>query len=181
MPVLWRRLDVPGHDACRLAARDDGWDLAGTAVFLHGGVPALLAYSLRCDRRWFTTGGRVQGFVGASTVDITIERRSGGTWLVNGAPVPGLDACAHLDFGFTPATNLPQLQQLALAEGQGAELLVAWLDVPPAPLVRLPQRYERRSASSYWYESPDHGYAALLELAADGFVRRYPGLWEMEP
>ena len=43
---------------------------------------------------------------------------------------------------------------------------------------RLPQRYERRSATTYWYESPTAGYAELLELAPSGFVSRYPGLWE---
>ena len=51
----------------------------------------------------------------------------------------------------------------------------------PAPdgvLQALPQRYERRSATTYWYESPTAGYAELLELAPSGFVRRYPGLWE---
>ena len=29
--------------------------------------------------------------------------------------------------------------------------------------------------------SPTAGYEATLELAASGFVRLYPGLWEMEP
>jgi hypothetical protein len=55
---------------------------------------------------------------------------------------------------------------------------VAWIDAPDGVLQALPQRYERRSATTYWYESPTVGYAELLELAPSGFVRRYPGLWE---
>jgi hypothetical protein len=44
----------------------------------------------------------------------------------------------------------------------------------------LPQRYERRSETAYWYEAPTVRYAALLEVTSAGFVRLYPGLWEAE-
>jgi hypothetical protein len=100
---------------------------------------------------------------------------------VNGAAVPGLEAYVDLDLGFTPATNLTQLRRVALAPGESAEVPVAWIDAPDGVLQALPQRYERRSATTYWYESPTAGYAELLELAPGGFVRRYPGLWEALP
>ena len=38
--VLWRRLDTPGHDACRLVRNDAGWQLEGTAVFREDGAMA---------------------------------------------------------------------------------------------------------------------------------------------
>ena len=57
---------------------------------------------------------------------------------------------------------------------------VACLDVTSGQLEVLRQRYERRSQSTYWYEAPRFGYAALLEVTPAGFVRRYPGLWEAE-
>jgi len=31
--VLWRRIDLPGHEIGRIDSRDDGWTLVGTAVF----------------------------------------------------------------------------------------------------------------------------------------------------
>jgi hypothetical protein len=92
-----------------------------------------------------------------------------------------LESCVDLDFGFTPATNLLQLQRVALAVGQVADVPVAWLDVSAGTLTVLPQRYERRSATTYWYESPSANYEGLLEVAPTGFIRRYPGLWEAEP
>jgi hypothetical protein len=69
---------------------------------------------------------------------------------------------------------------LALAEGQAAEAPAAWLDVSAGTLQVLPQRYERRTAATYWYEAPTVGYAGMLEVTPIGFTRRYPGLWEME-
>jgi hypothetical protein len=85
-----------------------------------------------------------------------------------------------LDFGFTPSTNLLQLRRLALATGQGADAPAAWLDVSTGTLDVLVQRYERRSETTYWYEAPRFNYAEMLEVDSVGFVRRYPGLWEVE-
>jgi len=85
-----------------------------------------------------------------------------------------------LDFGFTPSTNLLQLRRLALANGQRADAPAAWLDVSNGTLDVLVQRYERRSETTYWYEAPRFSYAEMLDVDSVGFVRRYPGLWEVE-
>jgi hypothetical protein len=45
--------------------------------------------------------------------------------------------------------------------------------------MELPQSYERRSEMSYGYEAPSVPYRALLEIAPNGFVRSYPGLWRL--
>ncbi len=179
--ILWRRLDTPGHDACCLEGSDAGWELEGTAVFRHDGVPARLTYHVACDLAWCTQQGQVRGWLGLQSVEFTIARTAGGLWTLNGAVVPGLRSCVDLDLGFTPATNLLQLRRLALAEGQAADAPAAWLNVPAGTLEILPQRYERRDAATYWYEAPSVTYAALLEVTPTGFIRRYPGLWEAEP
>ena len=31
--VLWKRHDLPGHEACRLVAQTYGWEISGTALF----------------------------------------------------------------------------------------------------------------------------------------------------
>lgn len=178
--ILWRRLDTPGHDACCLGETDAGWQLDGTAVFAHEGQPVRLAYKLGCDRSWRTQHGDVTGWIGEKPVAFDITRSDAGVWTCNGAMVSGLDACVDLDLGFTPATNLFQIRRLALAHGQAADAPVAWLDVTSGALDLLLQRYERRSPATYWYEAPRFNYAALLEVTATGFVRRYPGLWEVE-
>ena len=179
--ILWRRLDTPGHDACRLEQSDAGWQLDGAAVFRHNGLPACLAYQVACDPAWRTRQGHVRGWLALQPVEFTIVRAGEGVWTLNGAVVPGLEGCVDLDFGFTPATNLPQIRRLALAEGQAADAPAAWLDVSVGRLGVLHQRYERRAQGTYWYEAPRVDYAALLEIAPSGFISRYPGLWETEP
>ena len=176
--ALWRRLDLPGHDACRLDEKTDGWHLHGTAVFRLDGQPARLDYHVDCDRAWRSRSAGVRGWVGALSVGIAVEHRDD-RWLLNHAPVQGLDDCVDVDFGFTPATNLLQLRRVALAIGDTADVPVAWLDVPAGTLLRLEQRYHRIADARYAYAAPRFGYHAELEVSAEGFARRYPGLWEV--
>jgi len=50
--ILWRRLDLEGHDACLLSETDDGWKLKGHALFVHDSKPCRLAYDIDCDAGW---------------------------------------------------------------------------------------------------------------------------------
>jgi hypothetical protein len=118
--------------------------------------------------------------LGARVLELGVARSPDGAWTLDGTVVPGLEGCEDLDFGFTPATNLFHVRRLALATGQARDCPVAWLDDEVRTLTRLPQRYERRSELTYWYESPTCGYAALLEFTPAGFARVYPGLWQRE-
>jgi uncharacterized protein len=177
--ALWERLDVPGHDAARLDPEPGGgWRLRGTAVFRHGGAPACLGYELTLDSDWETVAARIEGFLGRDAVGCRVERGAAG-WMLNGAPQPGLGHLVDLDLGFTPATNLQQLRRVALGIGASASVPVAWLEAGSDRLVELEQHYRRLDRDRYEYAAPGPGYAGVLELAGNGFVRDYPGLWRM--
>jgi hypothetical protein len=178
--IIWRRLDTPGHDTCRLARTDGGWRLEGMAVYRHEGVPASLAYTLDCDNAWWAREGLVRGWMGVHSIDFHVTRTAAGVWTINGRREPGLENCIDLDLGFTPSTNLTQLRRVALEVGQAADVPVAWLDVSAGTLDLLHQRYERRSAEVYRYEAPRFDYYAELLVNMAGFVEKYPNLWEVE-
>jgi uncharacterized protein len=178
--IRWRRLDTPGQDACCLEGDDAGWRLQGLAVFGVDGIPARLTYHVACDLAWHTRVARVYGSIGVQSIDISIARTPAGLWTLNAAVVSGLDNCIDVDLGFTPATNLLPIRRLALAVGEAADSPAAWFDISAGTLQVLPQRYERRSAATYWYEAPTVHYQALLEVSPSGFILRYPGLWEAE-
>ena len=179
--MRWRRLDGVGSDECRLTATPEGWRLAGVAEFVHRGEPATVRYVAECDAGWRTTRGEVTGRAGPQRLALSIQRDASGAWTVNGRPAPELSGLVDLDIGFTPATNLFPLRRLALGIGRSADAEAAWLDDETWTLTRLPQRYERRDDSHYWYVAPTTGYAGMLTVGADGFVRDYPGLWAAEP
>lgn len=177
--ALWRRLDTPGHDIARLEETSIGPLLSGTAVFLADEGPAQLSYHVELARDWTTRSGLVRGFIGDAKIDLSIVRGAD-NWTVNGRPQPDLGPLVDLDFGFTPATNAQQLYRINLGIGEKADLPVAWLDTGASALVELPQCYRRIDEVSYAYEAPTVPYSAILLIADTGFVRSYPGLWELE-
>jgi hypothetical protein len=176
--AAWVRLDRQGRDAASLHRSGGGWLLRGAAAFDHDDGSAAVAYQVEVDTRWVTKRGIISGSLGDQTVQHEIRRDDAG-WRLNGVQVEGLEHLVDLDYGFTPATNVLQLSRIALMPGQSAELPVAWFDLDSASLTELPQRYERRSEASYWYEAPTVPYQALLEIAPNGFVQSYPGLWRL--
>jgi hypothetical protein len=177
--ALWRRLDTPGHDAAFLFEQQAGFSLRGAAVFRDPSGPACIEYIVALESDWRTTNARVQGYVGTRHVNHTIERTIEG-WCLDGRRIEGLRDLVDIDFGFTPATNMQLLRRTAPKRGEPLEVSVVWFDIDQTTLIELPQRYERRTERTYWYESPTVDYAALLEFAPNGFAKTYPGLWEME-
>lgn len=174
--AFWRTLYTPGHDVARLAGADDGWRLSGTALWIQDGLPARLDYAVALTADWITRGGRITGFIGDGAVDRRIVRTADGRWSLDGVECPDLDGLVHLDFGFTPATNLQQLKHAALAIGEAADIPAAWIDYQGG-LSRLPQSYRRTGEETYAYVSPTSDYAETLVIAPDGFAREYPTLW----
>ncbi|HEV8454615.1 MAG TPA: putative glycolipid-binding domain-containing protein [Gemmatimonadales bacterium] len=182
-PILWRRLDVPGHDAASLREADGGAELRGMAVFHGEGGPTALHYRVRCDTEWRTTEATVDGWCGARTVELRVRRDHTGSWTLNGVPCPAVAGCIDLDLSFTPATNLLPLRRLDLAVDQAAEVRSAWLEWPAAVLTPLIQRYARRSVSEYDYEADLPGtakFVGVLRVEPGGWVLDYAALWQAE-
>jgi hypothetical protein len=91
-PILWRRLDVPGHESARLELSDGAWELVGAAVFTDDGDRLCrLYYQVACDSAWRTTGARVAGWVGGDAVEAAIEADGDGRWRLNGRECPQVE------------------------------------------------------------------------------------------
>ena len=181
-PILWRRLDVPGHDAAALELGTTGAVLSGMAVFQEDG-PTALAYTVHADREWKTIEGRVWGWHGRKAIELKLRRDDAGAWTMNGAAFPSVQGCVDLDLSFTPATNLLPLRRLSLRVGQSAEVRSAWLEWPEVRLTPLVQRYARRSDTEYEYESDLPGgelFRSALRVQPEGWVQDYGGLWRAE-
>ncbi len=176
--AFWKTIYTAGHDAVALRESATGWRLDGTAVYLLDDAPAQIRYGLELHQDWSTAAGFFEGFVGTRAVKREI-RRDGADWTLDGVAQEAVRGALDLDFGFTPATNYPQLQRMALHVGQSQEITVAWLAVDAQVLQPLPQIYTRVGPCSYDYDSPQGPYRETLEVASDGFVRDYPTLWTM--
>lgn len=175
---LWRRLDQPGHDCCRLFQLSEGWALQGMAVFRESGQSCNFAYQVSVDATWTTRSARVAGFRGRKEIDLRVRRTALGHWRVGTEPQHTVARCADIDLGFTPATNMLAVRRLRLAIGEKADAPAAWLSPPNMKLRVLPQTYLRSAEFEYDYEAPTAGYKDRLLVSKLGAVVRYPGLFE---
>jgi hypothetical protein len=179
--ILWRGLDQPGHESARLARRESGWWLTGTAVFAHEGRPCRLNYQVICDAGWQTISGKVEGWAGEKIVEIEISVDPQRRWRLNGAECPEVRGCTDLDLNFSPSTNLLPIRRLRLRVGQGAEVRAAWLRFPGFTLEPLEQHYARIDEAIYRYESAGGKFVTELKVSEAGFVTEYPSFWVEEP
>jgi uncharacterized protein len=179
--ILWRRLDIPGHEFCRCEERDAAWHLSGVAVFAHEKKPCQLAYAVACNAAWHTVSATVSGWVGDRPIAVEIAVDALHRWRLNGVDCPSVAGCMDIDLNFSPSTNLLPIRRLDLAVGQEARVQAAWLRFPDFSLELLEQRYRRIDASAYRYASAGGQFTTELAVDAAGFVTRYPGFFEAIP
>ena len=178
--ILWKRLDLPGHEAARLEYAHGAWSLAGASIFTHDGRVCRLYYDIVCGDDWRTLRARVAGWVGDDAVEIAIEVDAERRWRMNGAECPQVEGCIDVDLNFSPSTNLLPIRRLGLAVGEEAEVRAAWLRFPGFALEPLPQRYRRTGEHAYRYESAGGAFIRDLTVDEAGFVTRYPGFFASE-
>ena len=178
--ILWRRLDLPGHEGAEITQHRNRWNLAGTALFAYRRQPCRLDYEIECDMLWGTRDVTVRGQIGEAPVTLVLSRDSDGAWCANGVAQPAVQGCMDVDLGFSPSTNLLPIRRLKLAIGARADVRAAWVRFPELTLEVLEQTYARLTEHTYQYESAGGEFRRELTVNDNGFVVDYPGLWRDE-
>ena len=178
--IVWRRIDIPGHEVATIVPAGDGWRLGGVAVLVESGRPCRIEYDIRCDARWTTQRCVIHGHIAERSVSLDVGRSATGIWVVGGVEVPALAGCDDVDLGFSPSTNLLPIRRLALSIGAQATVRAAWIRFPELTAEVLVQRYTRTSADRYLYESAGGTFRRELQVDTFGCVLDYPGLWRAE-
>lgn len=178
--ILWRRIDVPGHEIATLEALDDGWKLSGTAVFSSEQGPSKLDYAVFCTSGWSTKSAQVTGVIGSQSVSLAVSVSKERKWYLNRMEYFDVEGCVDIDLAFSPSTNLLPIRRLALTVGEKAEVQAAWLLFPSLQFELLRQVYRREGERTYRYESGAGAFVRTLEVNDVGFVTSYPGIWRAE-
>lgn len=178
--ILWRRLDMPGHESARVYGDDDGWYLDGAAIFLQGDKPCRLEYFIECDPDWHTTTVIVDGWVGDDVVAHEVTVNEQGVWLLDDVEIPAVKGCIDIDLNFSPITNLLPVRRLDLTVGRSAEVRAAWLRFPSFELEPLEQTYTRIDDTTLKYESHNGEFVRELRINEAALVLEYPDFWVNE-
>ena len=144
--IVWRRIDKPGHEYCRLQEIEGGARLTGVAILTNDATPHCVEYEIHCDTGWRTLRCRLAENSASTRTDWEI-RREGNLWMMNGVEVPAVAGCEDIDLGFSPATNLLPIRRLSLKPGETAVVNAA-AAIPEFTLELLAQT-PRGSARTY--------------------------------
>jgi hypothetical protein len=176
--IVWRRLDMPGAEYCRLWQEDEKWHIHGTVVLRLDGRPLQAHYRIECNKKWETERVEVDlevaGESHALRLSVDGERR----WWAEDRELSAVRGCFDVDLGITPSTNTLPIRRLKLAAGQAEDVRAAWVKFPEMEVLLLPQTYTRTDEHTYRYESNNGSFTADLEVDSSGIVTYYPGGWE---
>ncbi|AEI64344.1 putative glycolipid-binding domain-containing protein [Corallococcus macrosporus] len=175
---VWRRLLSPGSEYFELVARPEGWVLAGSVVFVDGGLPHFVEYTVTTNAAWETQTVHVLRRNGDGEARLQLRVDGERRWWKGDEEVAHLRGCPDIDVACTPSTNTLPIRRLGLAVGQAADVRAAWLRIPSLTLEVLPQRYTRLAETRYRYESNGGRFVAEVDVDADGVVTHYPPGWE---
>jgi uncharacterized protein len=195
--LFWARADVPGAEHVGYDDRR-GLYARGTAVAVDP-IPYTCRYELTTDDRWVS--GRLEvSAEGAGWLRTLRLELAAGRWRASTgeqgdldealraaghAPtgLPGteepsrLEGALDVDLGGSPLTNTLPVRRLGLLDapaGTARTVKVAWVLLPG--LVVLPADQTYTSLGERRLQFASGKFTAELELDADGFVTRYPGL-----
>lgn len=176
--VLWTRRDLVSVEYFQLREAPDTIRLSGTILTAHDGQPLRVEYTVNCDRDWATRSVRIALDQGSASRELRLlvddERR----WWTDGKELTEVAGCVDVDISLSPSTNTLPIRRLALAHGEGSDVVAAWIRFPDLAIERLPQRYVRTGGNLYRYASDGGAFTADIEVDEFGLVVRYPPAWE---
>ncbi|ASS68573.1 MULTISPECIES: putative glycolipid-binding domain-containing protein [unclassified Paenibacillus] len=172
---LWKRLDEPFLEHCRLFRGQESHLLAGSIVGRLGSEPVSCTYQIITCMDWLTRKASVDLAYGDEEASLHLEADGRGNWLMDGREAPELQGCLDVDIELTPATNTLPIRRLGLRKGQEAEMAAAWVRFPSLAAEPLRQSYSCLEECRYLYRSSS--FEAGLDVGGEGMIHRYGDLW----
>jgi len=138
--------------------------------------PFVVEYAVSCDETWRTRYVLLVDAASGRRLELLATGR--GHWTDgDGEPLPELRGALDVDISATPFTNTLPIRRLALAVGESAEIVTAFVAVPALTVSSERQRYTRTAQRSYLFESLDADFEREITVDDDGLVLEYPGLF----
>lgn len=152
----------------------------GVTAAVEAGEAWSVQYVISFDERWVTHSALIVGHSCSGHRVVNLEPGIGGSWLVDGKPVPQLDGCLDVDLESSCLTNAFPVHRLGLGVGSAVDAPAAYVRVPDLRVERLEQRYTRLDdiggCQRYHYEAPAFHFECELLYDETGLLLEYPGI-----
>ena len=178
--AAWRFAGIRrGEERTRFVASGRGVRAVGVSrgVDTDEGMPWRMTYDIHWDHRWLFRSAVVR----SRDAVRRLTRDDNRGWVIDGEPRPEFADCLDLDLQVSLLTNTAPAHRFAArhrGQTSAAVYLTGALEVE-----RLDQTYRRLPGENirFAYDSPRHGYRAVLRFAPDGLVVDYPFIGRRKP
>jgi hypothetical protein len=179
LDLVWTSLAWPGLEHVNWT-EGETIKTVGHAVHVLPEGPFRLDYAVATDASARTRSLELSLAGATETRTLSLNSDTTGRWWNGeGDAAPDLDGCIDVDISVTPLTNTLPIRRLGLGDGESADLLAVYVDVPKLYVSAQRQRYTRLASmdrlSTYRYESGS--FRADITVDQYGLVLDYPDLW----
>jgi hypothetical protein len=171
--AAWRHVGArEGFEVVSFEADGDGYRVEGTTTGFEDGRPWGTRYVITLGADWATRSARIT----AHDLEVAMDQREPGRWLVDGRPAAHLDGCLDVDLESSALTNAFPVHRLGLGPGEQADAPAAYVRAFDLKTERLEQRYVRLEDRRYHYSAPAFGFECEIVYDESGLVLDYPGI-----
>jgi uncharacterized protein len=174
--LRWRALAWPGWEHLEVRESAGGIDARGVIIGEFDGVRYGAAYRAALDSNWVVRSIRIERTDGET---LTLLSDGAGRWTDgDGRPLEALDGGIDIDLSGSPFTNTLPIRRHRFTTGKPEPFDMAWIPLSTLRPFRDGQVYTRLADGRFRYQAADRSFEQVIEVDADGFVVRYPTLFE---
>jgi len=174
--LRWRSLAWPGFEHLEVRESAERIDARGVTIGELDGVRYGAAYHAELGAGWVFRSIRIERTDGEA---LTLVSDGAGRWQDgDGRPLAALDGCIDIDLSGSPFTNTLPIRRHRFETGTPQRFDMAWIPLSTLKPFRDGQIYTRLADGRFRYQAADGSFEQVIEVDADGFVVRYPTLFE---
>ena len=177
--MIARWTDWSGQGSEHLVLREAADSITAESVVVSPAADGFgVRYRVLCDPAWRVRQVEVELIGNDRRVRLIADGQ--GRWLddVTRQTLRELDDVLDVDLAFTPFTNTLPIRRLGLKDGQSADIVVAYLQVPELTPIPDAQRYTCLvEGKRYRFESLDTDFTREIDIDDHGLVTTYPGMF----
>ena len=176
--IVWKGLCLNSMESCSVTRENKRITVNGVIAGLENGQPLNVYYQLKLDEVFEIESLVVASYHGEE-FKVKMARENKKWFDSYGKHLQQFDDCNDIDIALSPFTNTIPINRLHLNPGESCKIDVIYIDPVKKSVSRNQQRYTHIESNKYRYENLDSAFVSDLVVDRDGFVIKYPGIWEM--
>jgi hypothetical protein len=178
--IVWEGLLYDTEEHCSVNYLDTAIIVRSEIEGWAGQKAVYAEYVLTLNLDWTVREIEIDFTTGTEQHSYCFTRHASGQWTdKEGTLYRKFNECSFVDISLTPFTNTLPLKGITFTPGEAEQVEVLYFDILNNEVRTDVQRYTKINTANYHFENDGGNFSVEIEIDADGFVTRYPNLFDM--